>query len=112
MRRGRPSARAVGALGHLDRVPLAFLYGKDGLDDHYTAEVGKSIEDGIATLAPEHRARFALRFLDAGPLTTFDGLVVAIPALFAYQIFRNKAMRISVDFAGILEDMTERFRNR
>jgi len=45
-------------------------------------------------------------------VTTFLGLLVAIPALGAYQIFRNKATRISIDFAGILEDMTERFRNR
>jgi len=45
-------------------------------------------------------------------VTTFLGLLVAIPALAAYQIFRNKATRISIDFAGILEDMTERFRNR
>ena len=45
-------------------------------------------------------------------ITTFLGLLVAIPALAAYQFFRNKATRISIDFAGILEDMTERFRNR
>jgi biopolymer transport protein ExbB len=45
-------------------------------------------------------------------VTTFLGLLVAIPALAAYQYFRNKATRISIDFAGILEDMTERFRNR
>ena len=45
-------------------------------------------------------------------VTTLLGLGVAIPALAAYQFFRNKATRISIDFAGILEDMTERFRNR
>ena len=45
-------------------------------------------------------------------VTTFLGLLVAIPALGAYQVFRNKATRISIDIAGILEDMTERFRNR
>jgi biopolymer transport protein ExbB len=45
-------------------------------------------------------------------VTTFLGLLVAIPALAAYQYFRNKATRISIDFAGILEDMTERFRGR
>jgi len=50
--------------------------------------------------------------ISAALVTTFLGLLVAIPALAAYQIFRNKATRISIDFAGILEDMTERFRNR
>ena len=50
--------------------------------------------------------------ISAALVTTFLGLFVAIPALAAYQIFRNKATRISIDIAGILEDMTERFRNR
>jgi biopolymer transport protein ExbB len=50
--------------------------------------------------------------ISAALVTTFLGLLVAIPALAAYQYFRNKAMRISIDFAGILEDMTERFRGR
>jgi biopolymer transport protein ExbB len=50
--------------------------------------------------------------ISAALVTTFLGLLVAIPAIFAYQFFRNKATRISIDFAGILEDMTERFRNR
>ena len=50
--------------------------------------------------------------ISAALVTTFLGLFVAIPALLAYQIFRAKATRISIDIAGILEDMTERFRNR
>ena len=50
--------------------------------------------------------------ISAALVTTFLGLLVAIPAVAAYQYFRNKATRISIDFAGILEDMTERFRNR
>lgn len=50
--------------------------------------------------------------ISAALVTTFLGLLVAIPAVFAYQFFRNKATRISIDFAGILEDMTERFRGR
>ena len=50
--------------------------------------------------------------ISAALVTTFLGLLVAIPALASYQYFRNKATRISIDFAGILEDMTERFRNR
>jgi biopolymer transport protein ExbB len=50
--------------------------------------------------------------ISAALVTTFLGLLVAIPAIAAYQFFRNKATRISIDFAGILEDMTERFRSR
>ncbi len=50
--------------------------------------------------------------ISAALVTTFLGLLVAIPAVSAYQYFRNKATRISIDFAGILEDMTERFRSR
>ena len=45
-------------------------------------------------------------------VTTFLGLLVAIPAVTAYQYFRNKATRISIHFAEVLEEMTERFRNR
>jgi biopolymer transport protein ExbB/TolQ len=50
--------------------------------------------------------------ISAALITTFDGLLVAIPALSVYQYYRNKALRIGVDFAGILEEMTERFKNR
>lgn len=50
--------------------------------------------------------------ISAALVTTFLGLLVAIPAVTAYQFFRNKATRIAIDFAGILEDMTERFRGR
>jgi biopolymer transport protein ExbB len=48
--------------------------------------------------------------ISAALITTFDGLLVAIPALFAYQYFRNKCTRITVEFGGILESMTEKFR--
>jgi biopolymer transport protein ExbB len=50
--------------------------------------------------------------ISAALVTTFQGLIVGIPALFAYQFFRNKGIRIAVDFAGILEDMIERFKRR
>jgi biopolymer transport protein ExbB len=50
--------------------------------------------------------------ISAALITTFDGLLVAMPALYFYQFFRNKATRIIVDFGGIMEDMTNRFRNR
>lgn len=50
--------------------------------------------------------------ISAALITTFDGLIVAIPALFAYQYFRNKAARITVAFGGTLENMTNRFRGR
>jgi biopolymer transport protein ExbB len=50
--------------------------------------------------------------ISAALITTFLGLLVAIPAVSAYQYFRNKATRISIHFAEVLEEMTERFRNR
>jgi len=50
--------------------------------------------------------------ISAALVTTFLGLLVAIPAVSAYQYFRNKATRISIHFAEVLEEMTERFRTR
>ena len=50
--------------------------------------------------------------ISAALVTTFLGLLVAIPAVTAYQYFRNKATRISIHFAEVLEEMTERFRSR
>jgi biopolymer transport protein ExbB len=50
--------------------------------------------------------------ISAALVTTFLGLLVAIPAVTAYQFFRNKATRISIHFAEVLEEMTERFRSR
>jgi biopolymer transport protein ExbB len=48
--------------------------------------------------------------ISAALITTFDGLIVAMPALFAYQYFRNRCTRIAVQFGGILETLTEKFR--
>ena len=48
--------------------------------------------------------------ISAALVTTFDGLVVSIPAVTAYQYFRDKAARIAIDFGGIVEDMLQRFR--
>lgn len=45
-------------------------------------------------------------------ITTFDGLVAGMPALFFYQLFRNKATKIIIKLGGDLEDMTNRFRTR
>ena len=50
--------------------------------------------------------------ISAALVTTFLGLLVAIPAVSAYQYFRNKATRISIHFAEVLEEMIERFRTR
>ena len=68
--------------------------------------------DKIVSLGAKVTPKDLAGGISAALITTFLGLLVAIPALFAYQYFRNKATRISIDFAGILEDMTERFRNR
>jgi biopolymer transport protein ExbB len=48
--------------------------------------------------------------ISAALITTFDGLIAGMPALWAYQFFRNRAARISVDFGGVLEKLTEKFR--
>ena len=48
--------------------------------------------------------------ISAALVTTFLGLFVAIPSVAAYQYFRNKATRISIHFADVLEEMIERFR--
>jgi biopolymer transport protein ExbB len=50
--------------------------------------------------------------ISAALVTTFQGLIVGIPALFAFQYFRNKGLRIATDFATILEDMIARFKSR
>ena len=61
-----------------------------------------------ASVTPAHLAGG----ISAALVTTFLGLLVAIPAVSAYQFFRNKATRISILFGEVLEEMTERFRNR
>ena len=48
--------------------------------------------------------------ISAALITTFDGLIAGMPALFYYQLFRNKAVRISIEFGGILETLTQKFR--
>jgi|SRR5262245_62160738 len=45
-------------------------------------------------------------------ITTFDGLVVSMPAVTAYQYFRDKVTKIAIDFGTIGEDMIQRFRGR
>jgi len=45
-------------------------------------------------------------------ITTFDGLVVSMPAVTAYQYFRDKVAKIAIDFGSIGEDMIQRFRGR
>ena len=43
--------------------------------------------------------------------TTCMGLIVAVPAIVAYTIFRNKAVRVMLEVAVIANDLTSRFRN-
>jgi biopolymer transport protein ExbB len=50
--------------------------------------------------------------ISAALVTTFDGLIVSMPAMTAYQYFRDKATRIAIDFGSIGEDMLQRFRSR
>jgi biopolymer transport protein ExbB len=48
--------------------------------------------------------------ISAALITTFDGLLVSMPAVTAYQYFRDKSTRIAIDFGGVAEDMLQRFR--
>jgi biopolymer transport protein ExbB len=50
--------------------------------------------------------------ISAALVTTFDGLVVSIPAVTAYQYFRDKVVKVAIDFGTIAEDMLQRFRGR
>ena len=71
----KPAPRFVRAFAHLDRVRLVFLYGgRSAHEDHYSRRALESIEGAVARLPEEQRARFELRLLAGGPLTTFDGL--------------------------------------
>ncbi|MCC7136886.1 MAG: MotA/TolQ/ExbB proton channel family protein [Planctomycetes bacterium] len=48
--------------------------------------------------------------ISAALITTFDGLIVSMPAVTAYQYFRDKVTKIAIDFGGMVEDMFQRFR--
>jgi hypothetical protein len=74
----RPAPRVVGAFAHLDRARLVFLYGgRNAHEDHFSGRARQSIESAVAGLPDDQRARFELRMLAGGPLTTFDGLAPA-----------------------------------
>lgn len=71
----KPAPRVFGAFAHLDRARLVFLYGgRNAHEDHFSGRARQSIEGAVAGLPEEQRARFELRTVAGGPLTTFDGL--------------------------------------
>lgn len=43
-------------------------------------------------------------------VTTMFGLIVALPATFAYTLFRNKVVKITIEVGAVVEDLFERFR--
>lgn len=43
-------------------------------------------------------------------LTTFEGLMIAIPATAAFAYIRNKLVRTTIEIGAIVEDLFERFR--
>jgi len=45
-------------------------------------------------------------------VTTFLGLLVAIPTMIAYFFFRNKVVRITLEIGAIADDLVERFRGK
>lgn len=74
VRTRRPSRRVFDALTHLDRARVTFLYGSPRNEDHYSARAHESIQSALDALPAPGRTRFAVRMLELGPLTTFDGL--------------------------------------
>lgn len=74
VRARKPARRVLGALAHLDRARVVFLYGRPPQEDHYSRRARESVETAVAALPVAHRERFELRMLETGPLTTFDGL--------------------------------------
>ncbi len=72
LRARKPAAGVVGAFDHLDRAQIAFLYGKNPQDDHYSRRAREVLDASLAALPPERRERFELRMLPWGPLSTFD----------------------------------------
>jgi biopolymer transport protein ExbB len=45
-------------------------------------------------------------------VTTFLGLMVAIPTMIAYFFFRNKVIRVTLEIGAIADDLVERFRGK
>ena len=85
-------------------APMLGLFGTVyGMIEAFNVIVEKGANLGPADLAGG---------ISAALVTTFLGLFVAIPAVAAYQFFRNKATRISIHFADVLEEMIERFRGK
>lgn len=77
LRARRPAGLVVGALEHLDRARIAFLYGTPSFDDHYSRRAHEVLEASLSKLPSATRERFELRVLPWGPLSTFDALAPA-----------------------------------
>jgi biopolymer transport protein ExbB len=45
-------------------------------------------------------------------VTTFQGLLVAIPAMIAYFFFRNRVVRVTLEIGAIADELVERFRGK
>ncbi len=45
-------------------------------------------------------------------VTTFLGLLVAIPTMVAFFLFRNRVVRVTIELTGIAHDLVERFRGK
>jgi biopolymer transport protein ExbB len=43
-------------------------------------------------------------------VTTFEGLVVAIPMTALYAVFRNRVVNVIMEIGGITEELTSRFK--
>lgn len=74
LRPRKPAAQVVAAFAQLDHTRIAFLYGKEPQQDHYSRRAHEVLDASLASLPPELRERFELQMLPWGPLSTFDVL--------------------------------------
>lgn len=68
----------------------------------------QTITEMGAAVTPAHLAGGISEAL----VTTFLGLLVAIPAMIAYFFFRNRVVRVSLEINAIADDLVERFRHK
>ncbi|MHC4955095.1 MAG: MotA/TolQ/ExbB proton channel family protein [Planctomycetota bacterium] len=71
-------------------------------------EAFQKIEEMGAAVTPSDLAGGISKAL----VTTFLGLMVAIPTMIAYFVFRNKVIRVSLEISAIADDLVDRFRGK
>lgn len=64
----------------------------------------------IVILGPRVTPKDLAQGVQQALITTFEGLLVAIPAMMFFFIFRNRVVRIINELTGITDELVERFR--